>query len=277
MPASIVAQMLRAGLYTAIVGRSVRFYQSTPSTMDDAAQWARDGAEEGAVVVAETQTASRGRQGRRWVSDAGNLYFSVLFRPDAAALPLLSPLAGVAVARAVRRVAGLYPAIKWPNDIIIDGRKVAGILAESALSGSRIDYAIVGVGVNIALDVSADPEIAGTAASLNQLAGAEVDRAELLRRILQYMDALYLDLHRRRSPIPEWRRWLDTIGKRVTVAHYDTAQTGLAEDIDDAGNLILRTDAGNLLTLTAGDITLHPENPATPPSDPSPTPRQEPK
>ena len=277
MPASIVAQMLRAGLYTAIVGRSVRFYQSTPSTMDDAAQWARDGAEEGAVVVAETQTASRGRQGRRWVSDAGNLYFSVLFRPDAAALPLLSPLAGVAVARAVRRVAGLYPTIKWPNDIIIDGRKVAGILAESALSGSRIDYAIVGVGVNIALDVSAAPEIAGTAASLNRLAGAEVDRAELLRRILQYMDALYLDLHRRRSPIPEWRRWLDTIGRRVTVAHYDTAQTGLAEDIDDAGNLILRTDAGNLLTLAAGDITLHPENPAAPPSGPSPTPRQEPK
>lgn len=277
MPASIVAQMLRAGLYTAIVGRSVRFYQSTPSTMDDAAQWARDGAEEGAVVVAETQTASRGRQGRRWVSDAGNLYFSVLFRPDAAALPLLSPLAGVAVARAVRRVAGLYPTIKWPNDVIIDGRKVAGILAESALSGSRIDYAIVGVGVNIALDVSADPEIAGTAASLNQLAGAEVDRAELLRRILQYMDALYLDLHRRRSPIPEWRRWLDTIGRRVTVAHYDTAQTGLAEDIDDAGNLLLRTDAGNLLTLAAGDITLHPENPAAPQSGLSPTPRQEPK
>lgn len=277
MPPTVVAQMLRAGLYTAIVGRSVRFYQSTPSTMDDAAQWARDGAEEGAVVVAETQTASRGRQGRRWVSDAGNLYFSVLFRPDAAALPLLSPLAGVAVARAVRRVAGLYPTIKWPNDIIIDGRKVAGILAESALSGSRIDYAIVGVGVNIALDVSADPEIAGTAASLNQLAGAEVDRAELLRRILQYMDALYLDLHRRRSPIPEWRRWLDTIGRRVTVAHYDTAQTGLAEDIDDAGNLILRTDAGSLLTLAAGDITLHPENPAGPQSGPSPTSRQEPK
>lgn len=277
MPASIVAQMLRAGLYTAIIGRRVRFYQSTPSTMDDAAQWARDGVAEGAVVVAETQTASRGRQGRRWVSDAGNLYFSVLFRPDAAALPLLSPLAGVAVARAVRRVAGLYPAIKWPNDLIIDGRKVAGILAESALSGSRIDYAIVGVGVNIALDVSADPEIAHTAASLNQLAGAEVDRAELLRRILQYMDALYLDLHRRRSPIPEWRRWLDTIGKRVTVAHYDLAQTGLAEDIDAAGNLLLRTDAGNLLTLAAGDITLHPENSAVPQSGPPPTPGQEPK
>ena len=256
MPPAIVAQMLRAGLYTAIVGRSIRYYQSTSSTMDDAAQWARDGADEGSVVVAEAQTASRGRLGRRWVSDAGNLYFSVLFRPDAAALPLLSPMAGVAVARAVRQTAGLYPAIKWPNDIMIDGRKVAGILAESVLSGSRVDHAIVGVGVNVALDVSADPEIAATAASLNRLARAEIDRTELLRRILQCLDALYLDIKRGRSPIPEWRRWLDTLGQRVTVTHHGAANTGLAEDVDEHGNLLLRADDGRLLTLTAGDITL---------------------
>ena len=256
MPPSIVAQMLRSGLYTAVIGRSVRYYQSTGSTMDDAAEWARAGAEEGAVVVAETQTASRGRLGRRWVSDTGNLYFSVLFRPDADALPLLSPLAGVAVARSIRQVAGLHPIIKWPNDIMIDGRKVAGILAESSLSGPQIQQAVVGIGVNVALDVSADPEIAATATSLNHLAESEVDRAEFLRRILQHMDALYLDLRRGRSPIPEWRRWLDTLGQRVTVTHHGSIATGMAEDIDEHGNLLLRTDDGELLTLTAGDITL---------------------
>lgn len=256
MPTSIVNQMLRAGLYTAIVGRSIRFYQSTASTMDDAAQWARDGAEDGAVVVAETQTASRGRWGRRWVSDTGNLYFSVLFRPDADVLPLLNPLAGSAVARAIRKVAGITPSIKWPNDIMIEGRKVAGILAESALSGSRVEYAVVGVGVNVALDVSADAEIADTAGSLNALADAAIDRAELLRRILQDMDALYLDARRGRSPVPEWRRWLDMLGQRVAVTHYDTTHTGQAEDVDDLGNLILRTDDGRRLTLAAGDITL---------------------
>lgn len=256
MPASVVAQMLRTGLYTAIIGRSIRYYQSTASTMDDAAQWAREGADEGAVVVAETQTASRGRLGRRWVSDSGNLYFSVLFRPDSDALPLLSPLAGIAVARAIRQAAGLYPAIKWPNDIMIGERKVAGILAESALSGSRIEHAIVGIGVNLSLDTSTDPEISATAGNLNELAGAAVDRAELLRRILQHLDALYLDVKRGRSPIPEWRRWLDTLGQRVTVTHHGAADTGHAEDIDEYGNLLLRTDAGELLTLTAGDITL---------------------
>ena len=276
MPSSTAAQMLRSGLYTAVIGRSLRFYQSTPSTMDDAAQWARQGAEDGAVVVAETQTASRGRRGRRWVSDAGNLYLSVLLRPDAAALPLLSPLAGVAVARAIRRVAAVPPAIKWPNDIIVDGRKVSGILVESALSGGgaangiadgvgddqydyAVSYAVIGIGVNIALDVSSDDEIAATAGSLNALAGAAVDRPELLRRILQYLDALYLDLRRGRSPVPEWRRWLDTLGRRVVVTHYDTQHTGRAEDVDEHGNLLLRTDDGQQLTLTAGDITLRPE------------------
>ncbi len=256
MPPSIVAQMLRSGLYTAVIGRSVRFYQSTGSTMDDAAQWAHDGADEGTVVVAETQTASRGRMGRRWISDEGNLYFSVLFRPEPDALPLLSPLAGVAVARSIRQVAGLHPAIKWPNDIMIEGRKVAGILAESALSGAHVNYSVVGIGVNVALDVSADPEIAATATSLNHASGSEIDRPELLRRILQHMDARYLDLKRGRSPIAEWRRWLDTLGHRVTVTHHGATNTGLAEDIDEHGNLLLRTEAGELLTLTAGDITL---------------------
>ncbi len=256
MPPSTVARMLRTGLYTAIVGRSIRYFESTGSTMDDANQWAGDGAEEGAVVVAENQTSSRGRLGRRWVSDTGNLYCSVLFRPDAATLPLLSPLAGVAVARAIRQAAGLYPAIKWPNDITIEGRKVAGILAESVMSGPPIEHAIVGVGVNVALDVSGEPEIADTAACLNAFTGTEIDRSELLRRILQSMDALYLDAKRGRSPVPEWRRWLDTLGQRVVVTHHGATNIGFAEDVDEHGNLLLRQDDGSLLTLTAGDITL---------------------
>ena len=256
MPPSIVAQVLRTGLYTAIIGRSVRFYQSTGSTMDDAAQWARGGADEGVVVVAETQESSRGRLGRRWISDSGNLYFSVLFRPTIDELPLLCPLTGVAVARSIRQVAGIYPDANWPNDINVDGRKVAGVLAESAMSGSHVEHAVVGVGINVALDVSADPEISATAASLNDLSGSELDRSELLRRILQHMDALYLDLRRGRSPIPEWRRWLDTLGQRVVVSHHGVTNVGLAENIDEHGNLLLRQDDGQLLTLTAGDITL---------------------
>ena len=177
-------------------------------------------------------------------------------RPDFDSERYARHLAGVAVARAIRQVAGAYPSIKWPNDVMIDGRKVAGILAESALSGAQVQHAIVGIGINVVLDVSADPEIAATATSLNHAAEAEIDRAELLRRVLQHMDALYLDLRRGRSPIAEWRRWLDTLGQRVTITHHGAADTGRAEDIDEHGNLLLRTEVGELLTLTAGDITL---------------------
>ena len=258
MPPSVVAEVLRRGLYTRIIGRRIRFYQATGSTMDDAGQLARSGADAGLVVVAETQSASRGRLGRRWISQAGNLYFSVLLYPDTNALTLLNPLAGVAVARAIRQVVGPMPAIKWPNDIMIEGRKVAGILAETAVAGSQIQHAIIGIGINVTMDVSEDAEIADTAGSLNQYADGEVDRAELLRRILQHMDALYLDILRGRSPIPEWRRWLDTLGQRVVVSHGNLSECGVAEDIDESGNLLLRTGDGSLLTLTAGDITLRP-------------------
>jgi BirA family biotin operon repressor/biotin-[acetyl-CoA-carboxylase] ligase len=258
MPPSVVAEVLRRGLYTRIIGRRIRFYQATGSTMDDVGQLARNGADAGLVVVAETQSASRGRLGRRWISQAGNLYFSVLLYPDTNALPLLNPLAGIAVARAIRQVVGPMPAIKWPNDIMIEGRKVAGILAETAVAGSQIRHAIIGIGINVTMDVSEAAEIADTAGSLNQYADGEVDRAELLRRILQHMDALYLDILRGRSPIPEWRRWLDTLGQRVVVSHGNLSECGVAEDIDESGNLLLRTDDGSLLTLTAGDITLRP-------------------
>ena len=262
MPPSIVSQMLRRGLYTRVVGQRVRYSASTVSTMDDVAELATAHADEGLVVVAETQTASRGRMGRQWVSAPGNLYFSVLFRPSADHLPLLNPLTGVAVARSIRQVAAIHPTIKWPNDVMVEGYKVAGILTESTHQGAAVQHAVVGVGINIALDVSVDDEIAATAASLNRFAAQDVDRSELLRRIVQHMDALYLDLKRGKSPILEWRRWLDTLGRRVTVTHHGDAHEGLAEDIDDTGNLLLRRDDGDLLTLTAGDITLRTTQPA---------------
>ena len=198
-----------------------------------------------------------------WVDAGSRILATSISRSSFARMrtlcPLLSPLAGVAVARSIRQVAGLYPAIKWPNDITIDGRKVAGILAESTMSAGKIEHAVVGIGINVALDVSRDPEIAATAASLDNLADSTVDRSELLRRILQHMDAIYLDLRRGRSPIPEWRRWLDTLGQRVVVSHHGVSNSGLAEDIDEHGNLLLRQDDGRLLTLTAGDITLRAE------------------
>ena len=224
--------------------------------MDEAARLAHEGTEEGAVVIAEVQTSGRGRQGRSWVSEPGNLLFSVLLRPKLEELPFVSLIGGVAAARAVRKVAGLKPSIKWPNDLLLDGRKVAGILAESAIVGDSVCYAVLGIGINISLDVEQSSEISSVAISVNQAAEREVDRESLLRQLLLDLDDLYLRLLRGESPLDEWRGLLETTGRRVTATSGGDAWTGLAEGVDDTGNLLLRLDDGQLITLTAGDVTL---------------------
>lgn len=224
--------------------------------MDEAARQGESGAEEGSVVVAETQSASRGRLGRRWVSGPGNLYLSVLLYPTIQALPFLSSLAGVATVRAIAKTTGLRPRLKWPNDVLLDGKKVAGVLVESAIAGDSVRYAVVGIGINVALDTGTHDELSSFASSLNHLAGDQVSREELLRRTLQELDTLYLALVDGKTPLSEWRSLLDTLGHRVQVTGPVDAQIGLAEDLDEVGNLLLRLDDGRLVTVTAGDVTL---------------------
>ena len=256
MPSNLVAATLRQGLYTRIVGRRLFYYPELSSTMDEAAKLGEDGAEEGAVVVAEVQSAGRGRQGRSWVSQPGNLLVSVLFRPTLEALPFISILGGIAAARAVRKVTGLDPRIKWPNDLLIGGRKAAGILAESAIVGDTVWYAVLGVGMNVSLETEETQEISSFATSVNAAAAQEVPRENLLRQFLMDLDALYLALGQGKSPIEEWQGLLETTGQRLEATWGEDTYTGVAEGTDELGNLLLRQDDGALITLTAGDVTL---------------------
>ena len=251
----LVSSAVRQGLYTHVVGRRILYYPELSSTMDEAARLAAEGAEEGAVIIAERQSAGRGRQGRSWVSQPGNLLFSVLFRPDMEQLPFIDIMGGLAAARAVRKITGLSPAIKWPNDLMLDGRKTAGILAESAVIGDSVCYAVLGLGINVSLEV-ADSEISSVAISVNTAAGRETDRGALLRQLLQELDDLYIRLKRGESPLPEWSELLETTGRRLAAASGNEKYEGYAEGVDDTGNLLLRLDDGTLLTLTAGDVTL---------------------
>jgi BirA family biotin operon repressor/biotin-[acetyl-CoA-carboxylase] ligase len=232
--------------------------------MNEAARQAQAGAQEGTVVVAETQTAGRGRLGRSWVSRPGNLYLTVVLRPTLQTLPFLSCLAGVAVVRALGQTTGLRPSVeglrprlRWPNDVLLGGKKVAGILVESAVEGDAVRYALVGIGINVDLDASNVAEIASVATSLNSAAGNPVSREEVLRHLLQGMDSLYLQLAQGKTPLAEWKGLLDTLGRRVRVSWQDQVCWGQAEDVDELGNLQLRQDDGRLVTLTAGDVTLH--------------------
>lgn len=272
MPRNLVAGMLRQGLYTRVIGRRVLYFQVLSSTMDEAARLAREGAEEGTVVLAEEQTAARGRFQRKWVSQTGNLYVSILLRPSPSALQYTSILSGLAVARAIRKSTGLKPTIKWPNDVRLRGKKVSGILVENSLEGNRVEHAVVGIGINVALDPSTIAELADIATSLNLEAGRVVDRESVLRSLLQEMDNLYLPLKKSPTWSPplgrlqtvedvdldrmrqEWRGLLDTLGQRVEVRWQDEVYTGNAEDVDESGNLLLRQRDGELLAVPAGEV-----------------------
>ena len=258
----LVSKAIREGLYTHVVGRRILYYPELGSTMDEAARLAREDAEEGTVVIAEIQSAGRGRQGRSWVSRPGNLLVSVLFRPPVSHLPYISIIGALAAARAVRKVAGLNPRIKWPNDLMLDGGKAAGILAESAIEGQSVCYAVLGIGINVGLNPTEDAEIAGIATSINEAAGRDVSRESLLRQLLMELDDLYRGLTastqgNAASPVAEWSGLLDTIGRRVTAAFRDESYQGEAVGVDETGNLLLRLDTGDIMTLTAGDVTLN--------------------
>ena len=262
MPRNLVSATLRSGLFTRVVGKRLLFFQEITTTMDEAARQAESGAEEGTVVVAERQTAGRGRQGRSWVSREGNLYFSAVFRPTMETLPFLSMIAGVATSRAIRKTTGLDPRIKWPNDVILSGKKVGGILVESAVEGEKVLYAIVGIGINVNLDTEKLEDIAGHATDLNTAAGRSVPREEVFRQLLHDLDSLYLQVIQGESPLPEWRTLVETLGQRVQTRRGKDYYRGLAEGLDELGNLQLRLDDGQLVTLTAGDVTL--QDTATP-------------
>lgn len=253
---NLAADTIREGLFTHLVGRRLLYYQELPSTMDEAARLARQDADEGTVVIAETQSAGRGRQGRSWVSQPGNLLLSALFRPTLPQLPFISIIGGLAAARAIRKTAALEPRIKWPNDVLLHRRKAAGILAESAIAGDAVWYAILGIGINVASGGRSLPELQPPAVGVNEAAGREIARESLLRQLLVELDTLYRQLQHGATPLPEWRGLLDGLGQRMAVISGGQSFEGVAEDVDETGNLRLRLDSGERRTFTSGDATL---------------------
>ncbi len=241
-------------LRTEEIGRRINYLATTSSTMDIARGEAAGGAPHGAVVIAEEQTAGRGRFGRRWVSPAGkNLYLTLVLRPAAGRLRALSMIVPLAVCRAVEAVTRLRPVIKWPNDVLVGDRKLAGVLIEGESSGSELDYALAGIGVNVNDPVD-DEEIAGIATSLLRELGEETSREAVLAALLNELEDAYYaptdDVHN------GWRSRIVTLGQTVRLTFRDEAYEGTAEDVDDEGSLILRLPDGTRRTFEAGEVTL---------------------
>jgi BirA family transcriptional regulator, biotin operon repressor / biotin---[acetyl-CoA-carboxylase] ligase len=216
---------------------------------------ARLGAPEGTVAVAEHQSAGRGRLDRRWEAPPGaSLLMSVLFRPefDPAELHLCTAAVALAAAEACRRVAGIGPVLKWPNDLLVGEAKLAGVLAEAEFDGSALSAVVVGIGLNI--DWPGPPGVGGTC--LADLSSAPVDRLALLDALLTALAARRGLLDRapgRREVAAELRERCATLGQRVRVELPSEAVVGVATEVDDAGHLVVQTAAGPR-TVSAGDV-----------------------
>lgn len=247
---------------TKVIGRDIRVFEQTTSTNDVVEKLARDGVKEGAVVFAESQTRGRGRLGRKWLSPGrSGLWFSILLRPDLRPQETtqLTVAAATALWRAIHNETGLRPEIKWPNDLLLHGRKVSGILTELTAELDRVRHVILGIGVDVNLNAGDFPtELRKLATSLKLESGKPVSRSALAVAILRELDRDYArvvagDFAR---VADEWEEHCTTLGHHVAIRIGDRRIRGRAESLSEDGALLLRTEHGHLERISGGDVTL---------------------
>jgi BirA family biotin operon repressor/biotin-[acetyl-CoA-carboxylase] ligase len=259
-PDLLTPSEVRPFLRTKWMGRSIHHFHSMDSTNSTAYQLALQGAEEGEIVVAESQKKGRGRLGRKWFSPPlSNLYLSVILRPE---IPpqqasLITLMAAVATAGAIHKFSGLQPMIKWPNDILLRNRKVAGLLNEIHSEMDRIHFVILGIGVNLNMDEKMfSKEIRSLATSLKREMGQSISRKAFLQTLLEELEMWYETfLKKGASPILKaWRDKAQIQGRPVKVTSFGEVLSGTAIDVDNDGALILETKAGERKRVVAGDV-----------------------
>ncbi len=247
-------------LIRGVIGRDIRFFHSVASTNVTALNMAVN-VQEGTVVIAESQEHGRGRHGRSWESPPGvNIYMSIILKPvlapkDAMVMTLM---AAVASADALRQHTGIDVTIKWPNDLLVHDKKVGGILTEMKTEGGRVTCAIIGIGINVNSDFSDFPEaIQRTATSVKNELGISVRRTEVVASILNELDRWYRVLCTKGGEqiVTEWKRLSTTLGKKVIVTVGESTYRGIAESVDETGMLVLRLFTGERCILHAGDLT----------------------
>lgn len=256
-------QEIVAGLDTVRIGCRLDFLKQTPSTNADAFRGAEEGAPEGTVVIADAQSGGKGRRGRVWSSPPGvNLYCSVVLRPKIMPheAPQLTFLSAVAVARAIERSTALVPEIKWPNDVLIGGKKVAGLLNEMSAETDGINFIVLGIGVNVNMAAGQFPaDLRHPATSLLLESGREVGRAQFASLLLNELDRLYSDfLLQGFGPVrEEWQKRCNAAGRRIQVSDGGAEQAcGTFAGIDGDGALLLRSDDDRIERIINGDVRI---------------------
>lgn len=253
---SLSPAFITDNLETHFIGQRVIYYPRLTSTMKVAKQEAQRGAAEGTVVIADEQTAGKGRIKRIWLSPRGSIALSIILYPTLSYLPSLVMLASLAVVHSLKAVTSLESQIKWPNDVLINGKKVCGIVLESNVRKNIVAYTIIGIGINVNFRLSDFPEIPPTATSLSDELGRDVSRVDMTRCLLVEIEKLYLALPDAESIYQEWQKKLVTLGKKVQAKSGGTILEGIAESVTRDGRLILRHSNGSSTKIIAGDVTL---------------------
>lgn len=261
-PDILYPREVRRGLNTRLFGKEVFHFQRVGSTNQVALELARKGSAEGTLVVAEEQTAGRGRWRRPWLAPPGKaLLFSLVLRPSLVPyrVPEVTLVAGASVARAIHEHTGLRVGIKWPNDLLYEGKKLCGILVEMEAAAEQVSYLVLGIGINVNQERDDfPPELQDTATSLRMILGEKVLRLPLLQRLLEILEDDYQE-YCRDGFAPSRERWLRyqvTLGRRVQIRRGEEEFSGEAAGLAEDGSLLLRLPGGDLISCNSGEVVL---------------------
>jgi BirA family biotin operon repressor/biotin-[acetyl-CoA-carboxylase] ligase len=248
-------------LQTKLFGKTIHHFSKVTSTNDLAKDMASLGAKEGTVVIAETQTRGKGRLSREWASPRGGIWLSTILRPklDAEDAPKLTLMASLAVAQTINQLFKLKAEVKWPNDVLINGKKVCGILTEANTRGRVVNFVIIGIGVNANIELGSLPkEVRKTATSLRHKLKREINRERFLSILLEKMEHYYFMLTKGKFSqiLKEWKNLCGFLGSYIEVTGLKEKIEGMAMDVDENGALIVRLQNGTLKKILSGDVTL---------------------
>jgi len=239
----------------------IHYYDEVFSTNDIAKEVAKKSVEDRVVILAETQTRGKGRLERQWISPRGGIWLSIILRPQIGPKEALKItfITSSAVAKTIQQLFGLKAEVKWPNDVLVNGRKICGILTETETKENIVEFVVIGIGINANVDLDAFPrKLRETATSLKHELGYEVERKTLVNTLLQNFEHRYKGLKRGmwNSLLPEWKSLATFLGRKVEVTSFDEAFVGEAWDVDDGGALIVKLENGVLKRVVAGDVAI---------------------
>lgn len=258
IPDLLLSNEVLCGLHTKYVGKKIYYFDKLDTTMKEAFRLGMEGEKEGTIVIAEQQSHGKGRLGRIWESPKGKgIYMSLLLCPQLplTEVPLMTLMSAVAICDAVRTLYDVVAEIKWPNDLLINGKKISGILTELNAESDRVKFLVIGVGINVNTTKSHLPE---KATSLKLEIGKKIDRIKLLQIILEKFEFWYeqcladgFD-----GVLQQWKTWSCTLGREIVVSDGHRQTKGKAMDLDSYGRLIIKQEDGNRVAVMTGDVTL---------------------